>query len=427
MLSRLVAALIAFSPAPAESQRPTAASRVSILEDVTLIDGTGAPPRTHVTVVIRGDTIADVYAAGAKPAPAGAEVLARGSRWVIPGLIDAHVHVATDPAGSDRREAIVRRLAGMLRGGVTTVRDMAGDARVSGELARATATGEIVGPEIHYSAIWAGADFMSDPRVASSTSGTRPGVEPWMLTVAPSTDWVRAAAGARAAGVRGVKLYADVSAAVARAAVPAAHAAGLRVWAHATLFPARPSDLVEAGVDVLSHAPLLAWEGVDSLPNFRARYAAPYARVSVDAPAIAALLSRMAAKGTLFEPTLFTFREDGRNAGMAAWARAITARAVRAGVPIVAGTDNMIASGGDSLPHLHDELALLVEAGLTPLQAIAAATSHAARAIGIEGRVGTLRPGMVADLVVLAADPVADVRNTRRIEVVVKRGVRVER
>ena len=409
------------------AQAPGRAATVRVLEDVTLVDGTGGPARAHVPIVIRDGVVSDVFTAGSQATPAGAEVVGRPGQWVIPGLIDAHVHLATDPSGSDARDKVAARVASELRGGVTTVRDMAGDARAFNELARAMLVGDLPGPDAFGSAIWAGADFMNDPRVATSTRGTRPGVEPWMRTIDAGTDFRVAALEARAAGVRGIKLYADVPAAVARAAVPAAHAAGLRVWAHATTFPARPSDLVGAGVDVVSHAPLLAWEGVDSLPNFRARYAAPYAQVSVDAPALVRLLARMASQGTMFEPTLYTFREDGRNPGMAAWARAITGRAARAGVPIVAGTDNMIASHPDSLPHLHDELALLVDAGLTPAQAIQAATATAARAIGIEGRTGTVRPGMAADLVVLAADPLADIANTRRIVRVLKHGAPVER
>lgn len=400
--------------------RATETTRV--LNGLTLIDGASATSRSNMSLVIREGRIADMYVTGSRPAPAGAAVENLDGRWVIPGLIDAHVHLATDPSGEDNRAAIMGKLRAELRGGVTTVRDMAGDARALNELARGTLVGDIVGPDIFGSAIWAGADFMSDPRVRASTRGSAPGVEPWMRTVSPATDWKAAALETKGSGVRGIKLYADASAEVVRGTVPAAHAAGLRVWAHATLFPARPSDLVDAGVDVLSHAPLLAWEAVDSLPNYRQRYGVPYARVEPDAPAITRLLQRMAERQVMFEPTLFVFLRANTPRQAADWAVAVTRRASELGVPIVAGTDDMIAPHADSLPHLHRELALLVSAGLTPMQAIQAATANAARAIGIEERTGTLRTGMAADLVVLTADPVVDIRNTQKVERVMKRG-----
>lgn len=404
-----------------------AATDFRVLEGVTLIDGTGSPPRANMSVEVRAGRISDVYPTGTRQAAAGAAVTDLRGRWLIPGLIDAHVHLATDPSRTDLRATVATRLRAAARGGITTVRDMAGDARSLAELARATRVGDLEGPDIHYSAIWAGADFMGDPRVTSSTRGTTPGTEPWMRTVDDRTDWAVLAAEARGSGVRGVKLYADGSPAIVRKAVDAAHAAGLKVWAHATLFPAKPSDLVEAGVDVLSHAPLLAWEAVDSLPGYRARYAAPFERASPEEPRVTALLRRMAERGTLFEPTMFVFSREGTNPSMAQWATAVTRRAIAAGVAIVAGTDGLIGDGDTPVPNLHRELELLVSAGLTPAQALQAATFNAAKAIGIEQHTGSIRPGLWADFVVLTGDPFADIRNTRKIERVIKRGADVSR
>lgn len=404
-----------------------AAGGVRVLVGATLIDGTGAPAQSNMSVEVRDGRIAAVYPTGSRTTPEGASVVDMRGRWLIPGLIDAHVHLATDPSGTDRRAVVAGKLRAALRGGVTSVRDMAGDARSLAELARATRVNDVEGPDIHYSALWAGAEFMRDPRVSASTRGTPPGSEPWMRSVGNGTEWRIAAAEAKGSGARGIKLYADGSAAVVRETVRAAHAAGIKVWGHATLFPAKPSDLVTAGVDVLSHAPLLAWEAVDSLPDYRARYSAPFERVSTDAPAISSLLRLMATKETLFEPTLFVFAREGTPRPMAEWATAVTRRAIVLGVPIVAGTDGMIGDGDDAVPNLHRELELLVGAGLTPLRALQAATFNAAWALGIEQDTGTIRPGLSADLVVLRADPLADIRHTREIERVFKRGVDVSR
>jgi imidazolonepropionase-like amidohydrolase len=403
------------------------AGDLRVFVNATLIDGTGAPPRAGVSIEVREGRIVDVYQTGSRQAVGDAAIVDLRRRWVIPGLIDAHVHLATDPSRTDARAVIATKLQAAVRGGITSVRDMAGDARALAELARATLVGDLQGPDIHYSAVWAGADFMGDPRVRTSTRGTIAGTEPWMRTISATLDWPLLAAEAKGSGVSGVKLYADGSAAMARSSVDAAHAAGLKVWAHATIFPARPSDLVDAGVDVLSHAPLLAWEAVDSLPGYRSRYAAPFQRVPANAPRIDALFRQMKARGTLFEPTMFVFAREGANRVMSDWGMAVTKRAIAAGVPLVAGTDGMIGEGETATPNLHRELELLVEAGLTPLQAIQSATLHAARAIGIEQRTGSIRPGLSADFVVLTADPLADIRNTTKIDRVVKRGRDVSR
>ena len=404
-----------------------ASGDVRVFVNATLIDGTGSPARSGLSIEVREGRITDIYESGSRQAPPGAAVVDLRGRWVIPGLIDAHVHLATDPSRTDTRAVVATKLRAAARGGITSVRDMAGDARALAELARATLVGDLEGPDIYYSAIWAGADFMGDPRVSSSTRGTTPGSEPWMRSISTTTEWRMLAAEAKGSGVSGVKLYADGSAAMARSTVEAARAAGLRVWAHAALFPARPSDLVNAGVDVLSHAPLLAWEAVDSLPGYRSRYAAPFQRVRADDPRITALLQRMKERGTLFEPTMFVFAREGANRAMSEWGTTVTKRAIAAGVGIVAGTDGMIGEGNDATPNLHRELELLVGAGLTPLQAIQSATLHAARAIGIEQRTGSIRPGLSADFVILTADPLADIRNTTKIDRVVKRGVDVSR
>src|SRR3954470_21279597 len=149
------------------------------LAHVTVIDGTGAPARPDRTLVIRGGRIIAELASGSAEPPAGAEVLDLRGRWVIPGLIDTHVHLATDPSAGDRRDLVVQRLRNALHGGVTTVRDMAGDGRALAELARAALVGDIESPAIYYAALFAGPEFFTDPRVLAVSRGVSPGEAPW--------------------------------------------------------------------------------------------------------------------------------------------------------------------------------------------------------------------------------------------------------
>ena len=103
------------SPIPRGPGRP-------VLAHVTVIDGTGAPAKPDQTIVLRGETIAEVFPSAARPPPPGAVQLDLTGRYVIPGLIDTHVHLATDPSGGDRRAAVEQRLRNALHGGVTSVR-----------------------------------------------------------------------------------------------------------------------------------------------------------------------------------------------------------------------------------------------------------------------------------------------------------------
>jgi len=390
------------------------------IANVTVIDGTGAAPREHQTIVIKDGRIAEVFTTGSRALPSYLAVLDLSGRWAIPGLIDAHVHLATDPSEADRRPEVERRLRRALYGGITVVRDMAGDARVLDDLARAARVGDIDAPAIYYSAIMAGREFLQDPRVRSSTRGAPVGKTPWVQAVDAQTNWQIAVAQARGTGATGIKLYAALDAAVLPPLVREAHRQGMRVWAHATLFPAKPSELVRAGVDVLSHASLLAWEGCDSLPSYRERARIAGLGVRPDDPRIIRVLAAMAAHGTALDPTLWVMRDDTIRL---AWSALVTKRAFAEGVPIVAGTDDMGNSAGGSMPNLHRELEFLVRyAGLTPTAAIVAATRNAARALGIEDTHGTIAEGKVADLVILDSDPIADIRNTRDILHVIREG-----
>ena len=410
-------------PVSALAQTPpdTARGDVVALAHVTVIDGTGAPARPDQTIVLRDGSIAEVFPSTAKPPPPEAVLLDLTGRYVIPGLIDSHVHLATDPSDGDRRAAVVRRLRNALHGGVTSVRDMAGDGRALADLSRAQLAGEIESPAIYYAALMAGPEFFTDPRARLATRGVVPGTAPWLRSVTAATNWPVAIAEAKGTGATAIKVYAAVSARVLRPLVAEAHRQGMKVWAHATLFPARPSEVVGAGVDVLSHASLLIWEGMTEVPSLTAA-GRPDSTIRPTSPLVTSVLRLMARRGTILDATLFVMGDDSARA---AWSAAATHEAWQAGVPISAGTDSIGVDLDSTLPNIHEELRLLVErAGLTPMAAITAATFNGARAIGIERTHGTIAAGKAADLVVLAADPLADIDHTRDIVYVFQAGRR---
>ena len=419
--------------APSVAQTPTGSGDL-VITGSTVVDGTGAGPRSGATIVVQSGRIAAVVEDGSEvalAALAGAsldEIIDAAGATVIPGLIDAHVHLATDPNADGWRERTERQLAELLAGGVTGVRDMAGDARALRPLADAVARGEIPGPRIDFAAIVAGPGFFDDPRVASSSTGVELGTAPWMRAVTAQSDIQAIVAEAVATGASGIKAYALVEPDMLARVAAAAHARGLRVWAHSTVFTTRPSEAVAAGVDVLSHAAYLVWEGSPPTTEYERRGRGDYLTVPPDHPAVTRAIEAMAGAGTLLDATasLMTRIATRDDIGdlRRDWTFEVVRRAHEAGVGIVAGTDYPAAPG--SAPSIHEELAVLVEdVGLSPMDALVAATGNAARAIGIENDYGTIEPGKVANMVILDGDPLADVRNTTRIRLVVHSGVAV--
>lgn len=416
VVTLLACTSFSFPEAVRARQRPQDDKGALVLEGVTVVDvtrGVNVPGRR---VVIRGDTIASVEAAGG-PAVADEALRVDGrGLWVIPGIVDHHTHLG--PGMDDALE-------GAVRGGVTLIQTMAGDTRTDGEYQRRVLAGELEGPEISYASIMAGPAFHEDPRFQGASLGYAPGTAPWMQAAAPETDPVTAVARAKGTGAEVLKLYAMIEAPVVAALTAEAHRQGMRVVAHSTVFPARPSELVAAGVDVLTHAPYLSWEGAQEIHDEDSwdRAKGPYMSVRPDGPELTAVLEAMARRGTALEPTLWVFQQgDDVDSTAVAWAEAVTRRARDLGVTLVAGTDGMIGEGRRALPNVHGEMEALVKAGLTPAQALAAATVNPARLMGREATHGTVAPHHVADLVLLTADPLASIDGTKQIRWVVRRG-----
>lgn len=413
---------------------PAQAADYLELTDFQLIDGTGAASRPVKSLLVRDGLIVAIDAAGTRPV---AEPDARWTRiglagaWVIPGLIDTHVHVSrfADPRQGERI------LAAALRGGITGVRDLAGDARALGELERAIGAGEWPGPSLVYSALFAGPDVFRNGPTAEIATGREPGAAPWARLIEAKTDLRQAVAEARGTGASNIKLYGDLTPRLASAIVREARRQGLRTTAHATVFPTRPGDLVEAGVGSLSHAPYLVWEAVDNVPDdYGKRIAGPWDTIAPDHPRLLALYRRMAEHGVFLDATLYVYKAmkdyaPGRmdtswTDAAFAWGAQATRLAHAAGVRVTTGTDWFEPRSDVGLPHTHDELVLLVgHAGFTPMQALVAATRDGAAALGLAATQGTLELGKAADLVVLDADPLVDIHNTARIRLTVRHGV----
>ncbi len=419
----------------AQSPLPTGTNEKIPLTSVTLIDGNGSQPKSNQTLIISEGRISDIFAAGSKKIPSDAKIMDLSGKFVVPGLIDTHVHLATQKRPPGAMKAVLRL---SLLGGVTTVRDMGGNGVLLAGLAEEANKGLIPSPRIYYSTFITGPDsdfYMNDEEGRFVSNGMPPGTSPWFRRVAADSDIVKVITNAKSFGATGIKIHSGVSGQLLKKLCFEAHLQGLKVWSHAAMTPAKPGEAVEAGVKVLSHADMLAFEGVNNglvlpeMKDYRVKALEAMKNVPVESEVITKLLKRMKAKGVILEPTLFIMANFELHASSEEnrqrlkthleYSYKMTRRANELGVTIVAGTDHI----GGSSPNIHSELQLLVnKGGLTPLEAITTATLNGARAIGIEKDYGTIERGKFADLVILSANPAADIRNTQTIEYVMQGG-----
>ena len=399
----------------------------------TLIDGTGQSPRPDMDVVVSGERIVRVVPDRELPPDllTKAKVVDLRGRYLMPGLIDSHVHLATPP-NRRQAEAIMRR---DLYGGVTAVRDMADDLRALGDITRASRVGEIAGPDIYYAALMAGPHFFTDERTIQVSAGAVAGKVPWMQAVTSATDLPLAVAEAKGTYATAIKLYADLTADMAARITAEAHRQHMLVWAHATLYPAKPSEVVAAGVDAISHACLLVREPQAHV----SRWGAPPEPVALASfkdgnnRALARLFKAMVRRGTLLDATVWTYGAAAAAASVNSpplppgscddtIGGIITGQAWRAGVPVSAGTDNM-APWTDHWPDLFHELdQLSSKAGMPIAAVINSATLVSARAAGQEHEMGSIETGKLANMVVLARNPLDSLANLQSVIMTVKRG-----
>jgi imidazolonepropionase-like amidohydrolase len=387
----------------------------------TLIAGTDAPPVPGATVHIDRGVITAI--AGPNDLPAGAEVLDWSGQTVLPGLIDCHVHLVfsaganplRDVLAEDDRALLLRAAQNArqaLAAGITTVRDLGGRGGVTLTLRDAIAAGLVPGPRVlaagapltitggHCHFLGLEADTAEEVRKAAR----------WQLKVGADCLKLMATGGRMTPGTNVRQPQYGVE--ELRAAVAEARRAEKTIAAHAIGTPGI-RNAVAAGVDTIEHC---SWVGPQAGLEFDERVAAemPERGVYVDPTLIPV---KIAASG---DPALLTPAQR-ENVAIRTEVLGYHRRMLALGVQFIAGTDAGVArTPFDILPL---ELQLLVEEiGLTPVEAIHAATGRAAKAIGIGAQVGTIEPGRRADLLVVDGDPSADITVLQRPGVVLQAG-----
>jgi len=417
------------------------------ITNVTVIDVAAGARLPNRTVIVEGNQITATGAAGAVPVPARAIRIDGAGKFLMPGLIDTHVHLALA-----RNRDSLGAIGPLLAHGVTGVRDAGAGGQDAWLVALRdrVSRGEVLGPRMYVSGMVAGRTL------------ARAGVD--------ATTLARQLVDLR---VDGLKIRDGLKMDEIRAVLAVAAEARLPVYGHTYDAVNRDRDevytleAIRAGVSGTMHVLGMPQLGGNERPTPPSRsrseawqqwwvyYAIFW--LHTDPAAEQALIDTMVARGAWLEPTLVTedwvanpdvYRDswvvrhlpgsfaaahegfpalDGtaREQYRAAFARMMdfVRRFHQAGGRLVAGTDCIPACGYG----LNDELRLLVQAGLTPAAAVRAATIDAARVLGWADRLGRVEKGLVADLVLLEADPLQDIRNVSRVDAVVANGRLLDR
>lgn len=448
------AAILCLLTLPALALPTRILAETTVLDGVTLIDGIHDDALPHRAVVVRDGRIAAIEPAGHRPAVPGARIVDLGGHYLLPGFIDTHAHVCVQLLDDTGRltptcdEAASTSVLGtLLAFGITTVRNPGAPTDAGVALRERVASGTLAGPQI-----------LTSGNILNRTAA-RFGPFAGVRTSRAIREEIAAQ---KRAGVDFVKIYAAFTPELTRMAIEAAHAAGLPVLGH--LQNTSWTDAADLGIDGITHG--APWTGVYLPEALRDGYRPSMKgrlywleNLDLESPQITAMARRLAAKRIVVDPTLIVYHtkfwgDDRRwtdhpeqhrvpapvrrmwRAGTftSDWTSDDYARAKRVWPTLLALTKLLYDHGvvlavGSDVPNpwvipgvgFHEEMAFLEAAGLPRHAVLRAATAHGATALGLTD-VGTVAIGQRADLVVLRADPLAAIANTREIAWVMQGG-----
>jgi imidazolonepropionase-like amidohydrolase len=410
------------------------ASSVQLIHAGRLLDRPGRPARGPSTLVVREGRIVVVHdglqSASALALPADTVVIDLSSRFVLPGLIDSHVHLDSDLAGVEGLlEGVTRSTPAAaydaavnarktLRAGFTTVRNLGDGDGVTLALRDAIAAGKVDGPRI----VDAGRSISATTGHMDATLGIREELHPAIDTanlcdgaddcrravrkqIARGADVIKFASTGGVNSRIGAGLGAQMFDDEAKAIVETAHLYGRKVAVHAHGADGIAMAL-NAGADSIEHGTLLDEAGVRAFLKSGAYYVPTLSTVN-------GYTERLAANPNAY---------SGEVLKKIQWRIGVTGKALRfahaRGVKIAFGTDAGVSKHGRNA----DEFELMVQHGMSPMEAIVAATVNAADLLGLADDIGTLEAGKAADLIAVDGDPLQDVRVLKHVIFVMKAG-----
>ena len=372
--------------------RPSAGGSVT-LYNCNVVDTEAGKILRGRTIEVRDGIITDMSRAAASPGEGDVDMT---GRYVMPGMIDAHVHWGIFSQTEELSETFSKDF---LAAGVTTVRDLGSNYLNISRFNKGVRNGIYAGPRVFYSALWAAGNYFMDPMDSVGWEGT--GDPPWSrkLNVSQCTDEEieKAVLEAKAIGCTGFKLYINYSGQDLDRVVPVMKRHGMKVWSHASQVKGADALAVaRSGVDAVSHAYMLCNDltSRDSLTAAEKDY-------------LRRVFRELRRNKVILDATAHISMYEGEMM----YSREIISLAYKAGVKIAAGTDFFGCA-------IYDEILQLSRCGISNADILRAVTCHGAETLGMEEKLGTIREGAVADLLVLDSDPfeqisaLADVRMT---------------
>ena len=403
-----------------------------VIEGVTLIDGTGKPPVPSVSILIEGNRITRV-ATGRLEAPAGTRRINAAGKFVIPGLMDVHVHLRGGTDGGREAEGL-RFLHGYLYSGVTTLYDAGNNPDFIFSLREKERSGQIVAPRI-----FATGSVVTCPNGHGGPLSIT--VEDWPKDrdkldahLARKPDILKITQDEHGWGTRPMINYMPI--ALLEEVIRYYHEHAVRTTIHISN-ELRAWEAIYAGVDTLAH-PVIQGPVSEKYLNMMKVKRIPQASTLT----VGESYSRLAEHPEFLDQPLYRATLDPKEIvrlkteeskkqaeNRWAWWMKVMTPVAQENLKKLNEVGGVVALGTDQSlgPAVHRELELLVAGGISPLDAIKIATLNAAIFLGKERELGTVEPGKLADLVILNADPTKDINNAKLIDTVVKDGKVIDR
>ena len=392
-------------------------SSVTALVGGTVVAVDGGQEIGNATVIIDGERIVSVGPVGSTSIPAGAKVIPMTGKWLIPGLMNMHVHLglklpgaAGDSLATETDTEEVLRMAGNARlslfSGVTTLRLVGEDHGTDFALRRAIDSGEVVGPRIKTA---------GEVIVPTGGHGSLEGDGPYGFAhlvreqIKSGADWIKIAISGGISDSHGSISAAPMTDEEMSTLIEVAHRNGIKVTAHNGSNEAAKQAL-KFGIDGFEHGYHL---NKDILADMKAKGVWLVPTIVVTQPGALEFYHKIGSPPWYLERVKIT--------GADHWA--MLQNAIHMGVKIALGTDQFPFEPNDGTTATVAEAELYVKAGMTPLQALQSATTQSAKMLDMEADVGTLTAGKFADIDAVDADPLKDIHALRTIRFVMKGGV----
>jgi imidazolonepropionase-like amidohydrolase len=410
-----------------------AAAQSVLIKNVTLIDGTGAAPVTGASVFVEDGRFSRI-STSAIATPDGVSVVDGTGKFLMPGIIDSHIHLPGGRAGAGNRQMLINRpvalksMAAYLYSGVTAVYDSGNNAEFIYGMREDERAGRVLGPRIY-----ATISLIAPPEGHGCCAGGtvvhdyEDGVKKLDALFKMKPDLLKFTRERRGMGPVGRNIPL-LETGLMNKLVAYAHENGVRTTVHVSEVELA-REAIEAGTDAFAHTVYLD----DANANFASLIAEKGVILSTT-------MTRIEADTTFFDEPLYvaTIPEETRDEIRASerfngspytgWLSSLRPAIMNnikvlheAGVILAMGTDRSLG------PLPHQELEVIVESGIAPLDAIRMGTLNAAAYIGVDDEIGSIEEGKLADMLLLDADPSVDISNTTLIHSVYKGGVWIDR